>query len=502
MTPGDVVWTWSAGDALLARHWKGALALLFALGLMVGVSNALSPWPLETHEVFVAQTSREMLEAGDWVLPMFNAEPRLNKPPLAYWLVMGLERAWPDAPGIEPWKARLPSGIAGALLVVMTALIGRAAYGSALVGFVGAMLVCGSSGLMRYSNNARPEMLYAACCTLVILGLLRAWQSPDRSRAQSMWALTAWGAAGLGVLAKGPHLPMVIVAGFVLHAVLSGSWRRLWWTLRAHWGVVAMLAIGVPWVVLVWQRAPQAGGVWFDQISDAPDRGELSWLELFAPYYLWGLPQMFLPWAALLPFGLASVFVGKSGVTQRGRPLFWVLIAVVVALSVTTHRRGYYTLPVLSILGALCAAGTLDAIARLREPWCRRWGRAFVGAAVAGVFALAWVGTRRWAAGEGGIAKDAFARAVAARVGDDAVYLWGERAGLVTYRVGRPTPELATAEEVLSRASPRGAWLVTRPDRLKELEAMGGVEPSGIVQDTGEAREARVLVRLVPRVTP
>ena len=44
-----------------------------------------------TQEARVLATGREMIEAdwGGWLIPHLNGQPRLEKPPLAYWLSAG-----------------------------------------------------------------------------------------------------------------------------------------------------------------------------------------------------------------------------------------------------------------------------------------------------------------------------------------------------------------------------------------------------------------------------
>ena len=67
------------------------------------------------------QTAREMGVNNDWVLPYFNGEPRLNKPPLNYWLTLGISSMDPFSDDIEPWHGRVSSMIGGLLLLLMTA---------------------------------------------------------------------------------------------------------------------------------------------------------------------------------------------------------------------------------------------------------------------------------------------------------------------------------------------------------------------------------------------
>jgi 4-amino-4-deoxy-L-arabinose transferase-like glycosyltransferase len=80
--------------------------------LAVGLAAAILPYFIglgrtsivDANEAFYAETPREMIEAGDYINPTFNYEPRFNKPPLSYWIVAGSY----EALGISLWSARLP----------------------------------------------------------------------------------------------------------------------------------------------------------------------------------------------------------------------------------------------------------------------------------------------------------------------------------------------------------------------------------------------------------
>jgi 4-amino-4-deoxy-L-arabinose transferase-like glycosyltransferase len=475
------------------------LLVVAALAFAVGISNAFTPRPLETHEVFVAQTAREMLAAHEWVLPTFNGEPRLNKPPLAYWLVMGLERAFPSVVPVPEWKARLPSAFAGVVVAVCSSLIALRLYRSGRTAMLAGLLVAASSGVFRYGNNARPEMLYAAACSLMLWGVVESGAAIDRSRRQTVFAAVIWIGGALAILAKGPHFPALILVGVVAHAVTAREHRRLASVLRPFWGVPLMLAISLPWVLAVMAKVPTAGVTWFEQISDAPDRGERSWAELLAPYYVWGLPQIILPWAVLVPFGLASPFTRSvDAALKNGRLLFWVFAVVFIALSVTTHRRSYYMLPMLAALAPLAAAGTLDAVGKVGAPWHARVSRVLWLACGFTIAALAWLGTQDWVWGRGGAGKQAFADAVAETVGTEPVLLLGERPGLITYRLNRRTPVADSASDLPTMMGGDAAWLVLPPSRLSELPATVTAGTVAAQQSTGESAEDRVLIHLTP----
>src|SRR5947199_4455441 len=57
----------------------------------------------EPDESRYAQIPREMLARGDWVVPVLQGEPYLDKPPLLYWLVAGCYRVF----GVNGGAARL-----------------------------------------------------------------------------------------------------------------------------------------------------------------------------------------------------------------------------------------------------------------------------------------------------------------------------------------------------------------------------------------------------------
>ena len=65
------------------------LLLLAAAVIPFFVSlGAASIW--DANEAYYVETPREMIESGDYINPVFNYEPRFNKPVLSYWIVAGM----------------------------------------------------------------------------------------------------------------------------------------------------------------------------------------------------------------------------------------------------------------------------------------------------------------------------------------------------------------------------------------------------------------------------
>lgn len=438
------------------------------VGFIVGLGgSALTPRrAMETHEIFVAQTARQMLAAHEWVLPSFNERLRLNKPPLMYWAVMGTRLA-SGAPDVLPWVARFPSAVASAVMALATVWLGRSLV-NASVGVLAALIGCGSVGWVAYANNARPEMLYAACCAVMTACFAAVWrrgedgeekvqssefkvQIPDRRTGAI--AIVGWLFGGLAVLAKGPQLPIVLLLGWVAFAAAEGELGRLR-RLRPWVGLPLMLGVPLPWATAVLLRAPGGWRAWtadlFAGRAGEPGVSVWDWLN---PYYLYGIPGLLAPWCVLLPLGVWWAFRGgKGGHPERwgGRLAVWLLVVPGLVMSLTIHRRDYYMLALMPPMAVLVAAalwswrGGLQRTERQRRGWL--YAVALIVAA-AGFAAAAWPGawsTRRER-------MNAFAREAAGalerRGGPDTpVLALGVDEAFLVYARNGPVPEAASPE--------------------------------------------------------
>ena len=79
-----------------------------------------------------------MAEGGDWVVPSYNDEPRLKKPPLASWVQAGAMRVLGSR---ALWVAGLASLVLGAAFALGPWFLGRAC-GREAAGFLGSLALC------------------------------------------------------------------------------------------------------------------------------------------------------------------------------------------------------------------------------------------------------------------------------------------------------------------------------------------------------------------------
>ncbi|PYJ36338.1 MAG: hypothetical protein DME81_10640, partial [Verrucomicrobia bacterium] len=79
--------------------------------------HVISTWGLpliDRDEPRFAEASREMIERRDYVVPYFNNQLRLDKPPFAYWGQVASYKIF----GENDFTARFPSAIAAALVAL------------------------------------------------------------------------------------------------------------------------------------------------------------------------------------------------------------------------------------------------------------------------------------------------------------------------------------------------------------------------------------------------
>ncbi|MGH7213330.1 MAG: ArnT family glycosyltransferase, partial [Tepidisphaeraceae bacterium] len=175
-----------------ARH--RIIAMIAIVGAVYLVGNGRVPlW--DRDEPRYAQASRQMLHSGDWVVPRFLDKPRVNKPPLIYWLQAGSMK-WL---GETDFAARLPSVVAMvATLVVLGASVWCAAGPRRAAWTIFIFATCGMT-------LAAAKMAITDSVLLVwILGAQLCVYQIWRGRA-TWWTYAVLGlAVAFGGLAKGP----------------------------------------------------------------------------------------------------------------------------------------------------------------------------------------------------------------------------------------------------------------------------------------------------------
>jgi len=318
-----------------------------------GIWNRL---PLDSHEVYVARTAEEMLARNEWIIPYFNDQPRVRKPPLAYWLTMLIDGIGNDDGLISEVESRITPALSGVLLCIGVFMLGRSAFDTE-TGLIAALLAAAAGGFVTYTHSARPEMLYACFCTWAVVGFFIAITRAAAGDTPIRIALPAWFAwimIGGALLAKGPQLPILLIAGFIIALFTTGRRVLIMRALHPFSGVALACAIAAWWYAAIFFTLPHAQDVWLYETIDRYTAWESKWHYL-DPYYVYRTASLVLPWIVLYPFTLAAPWVKGLKEKWRARVLWWLLVIPLVALHVSLGRRWYYMLPALGPLAVLMA---------------------------------------------------------------------------------------------------------------------------------------------------
>jgi 4-amino-4-deoxy-L-arabinose transferase-like glycosyltransferase len=346
-----------------------AIILLVWLSLLVWANTI----PIDDHEAYVLQTTREMAVTGDWIVPYFNEEPRLNKPPLNYWLTLGISRVDPLGTDVEPWHGRMVSLFGGLFLLLLTAYTGSRLYGDR-VGFLAAVLLIGTKGFTDFSLNARPDFLYTTFCVAQLFAWVASWRAGDNTPAQRLGAGLGWLCAALATLTKGPQVPAIFLLGFLLFLLCDGERHRVLKILRPFSGLALALALCLPWWFLLQNRLEGlAVDLGKTQLSGSLLMMLSDWKEILSLYYLKRLAILLLPASLTLPLLL---YLNRKQWCRPGksaRLLLYVGMIMLIIFTVAGHYRSHYMLPLLPpaalLIGVAATRAATDGLPEKLWRW-------------------------------------------------------------------------------------------------------------------------------------
>ena len=325
-----------------------AAALLF-LGL-----GANTIW--DANEAFYVDTPRQMIRSGDYLNPVFNGAPRMNKPVLSYWVVAGLYQVFGTSVTVERFGIAL--GALGILLA--TYLCGRALR-SSTTGWLAVLIVATSPQFVMFSRRIFIDIWVTMFMALTIACFLLAETQPVRRR---LWLAAMYAAIGLGVLTKGP-------VALVFPAAAIGVWllvERRFSDIKRLWivpGALIVLAINLPWWWAIYSQhgVEPIRAFWLGEnvgrFTESMQPGERD-IFFYVPVVIGDL----FPWSLFVLAGLlsgAAAFWQRSQAIQRFLTIWVVLIVGVFSFSQT--KQDLYVFPIVPALAALAAEAIMSGLA-------------------------------------------------------------------------------------------------------------------------------------------
>lgn len=328
---------------VMSRAWLWVLAASVVISVAPGRMALTDP-----DEARYAEASREMLREGDLVVPRFNDEPRLNKPPLIHWMQAASFLALDES----ETAARLPSLLAALAILALTARCGNRRLGPDAGGPAAAALAV-TLLFFACARLAITDMLLALWITLALMSWHEAVSATDGAvRRRRSWIAAA--AIGLAVMTKGPVGPALAGAIILATAACTGARRMI--TLRGAGLAMAWVAlVAGPWMACLAARIGMAGIV--DLLRrEALERS--TWgLDHPRPlyYFLATWWATFFPWSLAAPFILFRTL--RPPRTRDPVSIFllcW-LLGTLVFFSLLTDKNDAYLLPAAPALALLAA---------------------------------------------------------------------------------------------------------------------------------------------------
>jgi 4-amino-4-deoxy-L-arabinose transferase-like glycosyltransferase len=350
---------------------------------------------IDRDEPRFAEASREMIQRRDYVVPYFNNQVRLDKPPLTYWAQVVSYHIF----GENDFAARFPSAIAAALTAMILLAWGRriaeervgwwaaVIFTLALQTFVHGKAAVADMWLVLFATLAHWAGYELVQCPTPNQGAARPAVAPYQSSAvqrstqgaavsRPPWAiwkspfLVFYLSLALGFLAKGPiaWTPLLTVAATIIYI-------RDWEVVRrfrfgrgvlliiapvAAWGVPALiqthgefLTVGIGRHVIGRSFATMEGH----------GASSIGMYLLLLPFYFVTVFVSFFPWSIKLPWLIRKLWREKSaGVDAPGYSRNFIdayLIAgiavIFVIFTFVSTKLPHYTLPAFPLLALLLA---------------------------------------------------------------------------------------------------------------------------------------------------
>lgn len=196
---------------------------------------------IDPDEPRYASCAKTMLESGNWTIPYFNGVPRLNKPPLFYWLVALSFKVF----GVSELSARLPSLIFGIGGVVLTFFWARSMWGRKNAFWAGFVLAVSP----LYIIIARLCITDMTMFFFLYVSLFLFYRGYEKGRINNCTKISIYITFAAMFLTKG-HVGIlvffIVICAFLVTVKDFQFIKQLW----SGIGLLVFAGIALPWSIL------------------------------------------------------------------------------------------------------------------------------------------------------------------------------------------------------------------------------------------------------------
>jgi len=328
--------------------------------------------PYHSDENYYVESTRNMVESGDYLTPIYQDKKRFAKPILYYWLMSVSYKIF----GVSLISARLTSAIFGSLAIGLLYVLSNRLF-DGRIALYSSLILPATYMHFQISRWATTDIVMNFFILLALYFFIRLYQG---NFAEKKYIYLFYLAMAFGFMTKGP--PAVIIPGMVVLAFLLVSGKKRFLSqMRIGRGLVILLIVILPWFVTMLFLH---GNEFKDHIIGAEITNRLVHDTPYSLYFFGALFRYHLPWifffvvAILNQLGIANYSRATvSGVSEYFSQVFnsikthvrllfargnesvlfcyiWILVCLVLfTLFRTEHSR--YMLPASSAVSMLVA---------------------------------------------------------------------------------------------------------------------------------------------------
>jgi 4-amino-4-deoxy-L-arabinose transferase-like glycosyltransferase len=288
---------------------------IFLLALAAVLHLATAGWGdlYDGVEGQFAGGAREMLLTQQWLVPTNDSVPRLQTPPLAYWLIILSYKIF----GVTATAARLPIAIAMIASIALTFLIGERLTGY-WRGFAAGLIHLCSGGACLLGRAVTPEPVFSAFIAGAIFCAICGYQRRQFRRA---WFAGFWFCASLACLSKGLEGLSYLAGVCILLAVFFRE-ARLRFRFLLHWTYLLLfIAVVAPWYIWAQKHFP---GFLPRSFGWPGDHGLSRW-QFLVLHFAWWFPASILVLPGLF-FATRRIFRANEITFAEALVLCWMAV--------------------------------------------------------------------------------------------------------------------------------------------------------------------------------
>lgn len=327
-----------------------AIFSLVILGLTICLLGLSIYGLFDVDETRYAASAVEMVRSGNYLVPTFNGEPRMDHPIFYYWLLAGFFQIF----GFSPGSFRLVSALFAFGLIMA---VGRIVHRESRVegGFLAGVILATSSFFAYMARVAVADMVFSFF--LFLSSFLLYMGTFDAKKVDRLMIRAGVCIMALAFITKGIAGAILPLLCLFLFSWLNGRLKRMVSALADWKALVLFFLIALPWYVALYLRM---GPEFFHAyIGESIGRMVSASSDHRGPIYYY-IPVVFLgmfPWSLFLPQTFFSIlkergFSLKAVGENISLDMFLLLFSCVIFIyfSLSSEKVATY---ILSIFPAL-----------------------------------------------------------------------------------------------------------------------------------------------------